>query len=122
MSKKIKGLGSQGVETSFDLEPKHQNSSKILMIFFRKQIYIENAVLTDAVFGTPPYKSTYIQKDLRGRLFSATLHLLPKMLRSNFFTRIHVAHRSTIQISSSWAINYHIRDISQLWPAIEKRR
>ena len=68
MSKKIKGLGSQGVETSFDLEPKHPNSSKTPMIFFRKQIYLENAELTDAVFGTPPYKATYIQKDLRGRL------------------------------------------------------
>ena len=78
MSKKIKGLGSQGVETSFDLEPKHPNSSKIPMIFFRKQIYLENAELTDAVFGTPPYKA-YIQKDLRGRLkFFSKITSTPK--------------------------------------------
>ena len=49
------------------------------MIFFRKQIYIENAVLTDAVFGTPPYKATYIQKDLRGRLkFFSKITSTPK--------------------------------------------
>ena len=60
------------------------------MIFFRKQIYLENAELTDAVFGTPPYKA-YIQKDLRGRLkFFSKITSTPKNVFLHGYTQ-HIA-------------------------------